>query len=290
MKILSRLCTGVAIVTLMVVGAGCGDNDQTIFLGDQTPTPRVTPARTATPAGATATAAITATPGDANPTPTATPGGVASDAATITRTTLPFLTIGVGFITGVSSASAPLSATRTLADAQQIDDCPDGGTREEENDGTFISITLDACRVSNPDLGSFEAEGTIDVDLLEGTIDFDVTITDLGTGDSADFVGTLQGTPNLLTGGFVLNGGPIDVFTDAGDFVLNFSALTIDGNGNLVSGAASAEDIDDVYDVQVVQMTVNAGGNTADVLVTFDDQTTATFLLDLKTGALTPTS
>ena len=78
--------------------------------------------------------------------------------------------------------------------------------------------------------------------------------------------------------------------TDDGDFTVTMNAITIDANHHLVSGSATITDDDDVFDIASLAMTVNSGGATANVVATFDDNTTANYVLNLSTGQLTPTS
>jgi hypothetical protein len=285
----SRKLRSIAIVGALAVAAGCGGKDFEIILDE--PTETATPAgpvRTPTPTAVQPTPTETPAAGEPTPTPTETPGdGVDAEVESVVQSVVPFLTIGVGLTTGVGATGQAVAALRRDAERQDVDDCPNGGTRTEESTGLAIEITLDQCRIFDPQLGNFEFDGTIDVDLLAMTVTFDVSVTDLDSGVEVVFDGQISGTPSP-GGGFVLNGGPITVETDQGNFTLTLNNLTIDGDGNLVSGGGSVEDTDDNFDLASVELTVRPGGQTADVLATFDDTSTATFLLDLRTGALTP--
>jgi hypothetical protein len=297
-----------ALVTLSFA-AGCGDaNDTNITLGDE-PTPTAaTPARTATPGTAT-TAARTATPVDGvtetpspaatpttsgtEPTATATPGGAVDPDAqlVLAQDFLPFLLLAPSAMTG-GSVSALSTSSLTAAEADTVDDCPDGGTRTDDEGIPERNITLDACDVTVPQLGSFEIDGdiTITFGLTTATIDFDFTITDLATDHTVEFFDPLTAT--LQGGGFVLN-GPMEVDTDEGTFTLNLDNVTIDSNHNLVSGSGTAtgfQDFPENFGVSMVAMTIADGGQTANFTVTFTDASVHTYALDLQTGELTQTS
>ena len=147
---------------------------------------------------------------------------------------------------------------------------------------------LAACAVSDPKLGSFQFDGTITLNFTAGTIGFNFTAKDLTSNRTVDFSGTLTGAVQQ-SGGFVLN-GPVTVMTPQGNFTLTLNAITIDANHHLVSGSATATDDDDNFDIASLSMTVNSGGATANVVATFDDNSTANYVLDLQTGTLTPAS
>lgn len=298
-----------ALVALTLV-AGCGDsNDTNIIIGDEpTPTGGVltaTPARTPTPGATTTTGAATpttsgatpsATASGGSPAPTATPGGaVDADVQTVTADILPFLAstalLTGGSVSTVAAANAPLAVasgmTRKSVEAVKNDPCPDGGTRVDDEGVPVRTITLDACDVSAPSIGPFEFDGTVVITLTSlsgGTIDFDITATDLDTDDSVDFVGTL--TLTVSSGNFVLN-GPLVISTDAGDFTLNANQITIDSNRKLVSGSGSITDDDDSFDIDTIAMVIAQGGATANFTVTFDDSSVHTYTVNLQTGQIT---
>ena len=136
------------------------------------------------------------------------------------------------------------------------------------------------------ELGSFQFDGTIEVDLLGATVDFDVTSEDLGTGDLVDFVGSADGTPRS-GGGLVLD-GPITISTPQGDFDFDLDALTIDGDGNVISGGGVADDTADAFDLESIEVVIRTGGLLADLIANFDDGSSQSYVLDLKTGVLTP--
>ncbi|MBI3770703.1 MAG: hypothetical protein HY271_19720 [Deltaproteobacteria bacterium] len=207
----------VALVALSFV-AGCGDSTNTdITLGDE-PTPTPATARTATPVvGRTATPVATATPGTvatattgSNPTPTATPGSsVDADVQAVVSDLLPFLTTGPTLLSGgsASALTAGSAAIITSVEALKNDPCPDGGSRVDDEGLPVRTITLTTCRVSDPQLGSFEFDGTITITIsLQGcSIDFDFTSKDLLNNDhTVHFSGSLTGPPQLS--GFVLDG------------------------------------------------------------------------------------
>src|SRR5437762_3059272 len=88
----------------------------------------------------------------------------------------------------------PTAGGPTPAEAEQVGNCPGGGTRTDDEGLLIRTITLDACDVSDPQLGSFEFDGTITINFTAGTIDFDITASDLTHDRDVDFVGTLNGT------------------------------------------------------------------------------------------------
>ena len=315
-----RLATA-ALLVAAAFGAGCGDGTDVEIDIRPTFTPgsflTATPAKTATPGAATrtatpaatatsgATATATATPTAPTPTPTgatptgpsptATPGGVSQSVQTTVDDLLPFFTVA-GLTTGVSTASGQLAVqapfqgigTATQA-AVKVDDCPNGGTRTQDDQLTTVTVTLAACKFSNPDLGDFQFDGTITASLLAASAAFNVTVKDLNSNRMTTFVGSVTGTP-ANGGGFVVNGGPIVLTTPQGKFTLTLDNLTVDGNGNVVSGSGSLSDDDDVFDLQKIALTIRTGGVLADMVATFDDSATASFVVNLKTGSITPAS
>ena len=74
------------------------------------------------------------------------------------------------------------------------------------------------------------------------------------------------------------------------DFTLTMNTSTVDANHHLVSGSATATDDDGNFDIASLAMTINSGGATANVVATFDDNSTANDVLNLSTGQLTPAS
>ncbi len=274
-----------AILVAAAFGAGCGDGKDVAIDLSSTPTPGAI--RTATPAGSTpvrtATPVATATPAGTTtggaPTATPTPGAVDSSVETTVGDFLPFFTIA-GLTRGVGSAAAA---------ATNVDNCPDGGTRTEDDQLTGVTVTLAACKFSDPDLGSFQFDGTITASLLSQTAAFNVTTLDLNHNHTVTFVGSVTGTPTG-SGGFVVNGGPIVLTTPEGKFTIHLQNLTVDGTGNVVSGGGNITDDDDNFDLQSIQITIQSGGATADLLATFDDSTTKAYVLDLKKGSITPAS
>lgn len=295
-----------AVLVAASFGAGCGGEDVDIDVVD-TPTPGAV--RTATPAGATpvrtptpartATTVATTTAGGptstaVGPTATPTPGAtVDADVESAVGDLLPFFTVA-GLTTGVSSSSASaVSVGRGIGVATQaavsVDNCPDGGTRTQDDQLTTVTVTLAACKFVDPDLGSFQFDGTINAALLAGTAAFDVTTLDVINSRTVTFAGSVTGTP-ASGGGFVVNGGPITLTTPQGDFTLTLANLTVDGNGNVVSGGGTLNDDDDLFDLLKIVVTIRNGGLLADLVATFDDNSTASYVLDLKKGSIAPTS
>jgi hypothetical protein len=307
-----------ALVAATLGMAGCEGEDVEVDVG---PTPTPAPNRTSTPAGSTpvrtATPIVSATPAAtatvAGPTstaggPTATPGGPTATAggptasptpgtvnAEVTTTVgdlLPFFRVA-GLTTGVGSASAQHAArtsrpgigTATEA-AVSVDNCPDGGTRTQDDQLTSITVTLAACKFVDAELGSFQFDGTITANLLAGTAAFNVTTLDTINSRTVTFVGSVTGAP-AGGGGFVVN-GPVVLTTPQGTFTLTLDDLTVDGDGNVVSGGGTITDDDDNFDLASIQVTIRTGGLLADLLATFDDNSTAAFVVDLQNGEITP--
>lgn len=299
-----RIPGNVHVVTVVMIavlfGAGCGEDKDIVLETDATPTATPggartpTPTRTATPAaGATATPTVTATGGGATPTATPTPAAVDAGLAQVVGDMLPFLTVGTGLAVGAPSGSSVVAAVASVKAiaADKVDDCPQGGTRTEVDDeiaGIPLSrdVTLDACKVSNV-LGDFQFDGDIFIDFVGATIDFDFSTTDLNSQRVVDFFGSLDGAPQ--SGGFVLN-GEVLISTPQGDFTLQLNAITVNSDRKLVSGSGTATDDDDNFDLASVELTVQTGGQKADGLATFDDNSTVEFVLDLVTGDITPTT
>ena len=90
--------------------------------------------------------------------------------------------------------------------------------------------------------------------------------------------------------GFVIDGGPITITTPEGDLTMTLDGLTVDGDGNVTAGSGTITDDDDLFALQQIVFTIRTGGLLADLDATFDDTTTASFVVDLKTGAITPAS
>jgi hypothetical protein len=211
------------------------------------------------------------------------PGGTGDDdVEELTDRVVPFLKLGLDSIPNVSPAAAPA----------EVEDCEDGGTRDTTEDGNNIRVEFTACKVSEEGLGSFQLDGFIDLEigLPDSTVEFELNVTDLGSGRLIDFDGTLTGTVRF-TGGFVLDGGPISVRDSEGGpvvFTLTFDDLTVDGDGNIESGSVEAEDTSDSFDLKTAEIAVEDGNDTAASLrVVRDDDSEDFFLVNLETGDVT---
>jgi len=216
------------------------------------------------------------------------PGGGdgTADVAQVTDVLVPFLTFGLREVPSVSSASA--GAVQPAA----TEDCEDGGTRTTDRSGTTVTVTFANCKVSESGIGAFQLNGTIRAELAIPTssVDFDLKVTDLGSSKLYDFHGDLQGQPRL-SGGFVLDGGPVSVLNGAEGpkiFEITFHDLTVDGNGHIESGSVEAEDTSDSFELKTVEVEVEDGSSTATVHVVRDDDTEQDYTLNLETGDLTP--
>lgn len=306
---------GLVAAALAVALGGCGDtNDTNVFIG-ATPTPgsdgrTATPIRsspptpiatgdapTATPTAVVATATVgptasgagvtptpTATPArTATPAPTATPqGAVDADVQRIAADVVPFLA-HTDLLTGGSVQA------RTVGEAAQSDDCPDGGSRLDDEGFPARTLTFAACAVSDQ-LGSFAVDGQVVITLGGfdgGSIAFDCTLTDRATDHAVHFRGTL--TLTVDNDGFILD-GPLAVTTPEGNFTLNADQVTITASRKIVSGAGSVTDDDDAFGLSTVAFVVTRRGAASDLTVTFDDGAVHEYRLDLATGELTQTS
>ena len=292
---------------LCVAGAGCGDNENVnIDLdndNDNGSTRTSTPVRTPTPGAATRTATAAATTTSVSPTPSTSaststspstspsPGGNAAQVEDASNALLPFLTI-IGFSTSASPNSSALTASNGIPDgASGTDPCPDGGTRTEVDAPSdalplTITITLAACRINNQ-LGNFQFDGTIVASVAQGSANFNVTVQDLTNSTTTTYSGTIDGTP-VAGGGFVVD-GTINIATSEGDLTLEVNNVTVDSDGNVVSGSGTLTDTDDIFaDLDQIEVTIRTGTNLADVTATFDDNSTEDFVLNLDTGVLTP--
>ncbi len=313
----ARLVTAGWVAVL--VGCGSDENDTNVFVG-VTPTPKAgertaTPVASATPddtptgdvatstptvaatassaamPSVTATPGATATPGPGTPTtsaaatpvPTATAGGpIDADVRRIADDILPFL-VNTTLLTGGSIRA------RTVVPALRTDPCPDGGTRDDDEEAPARTLTFHACRVVDA-LGSFEFDGQVVITIggfEGGGIAFDFTVTDLATSHAVAFLGTL--TLEIDDDGFLLN-GPLAVTTPEGNFTLVANDVTINASRKIIAGAGSVTDDADNFGLQTVAFAVTRRGAASNLTVTFDDATVRTYTLDLATGELPQTS
>lgn len=196
---------------------------------------------------------------------------------------VPFFAFGFEFVGDVG-----LSAAGAVAPAGvETSDCPDGGvrTRRELSGGGIIVIGFDACRYSNPALGRFEFEQSLAINFFRAEVALDVLVTDLDSGRAVTFEGSFTFTPRG-GGGFIANGQDIVITTPQGDFTMDLNALTVDGDGHVLSGGGSIEDTDDNFALASITFQVTAPG-TGQLTATFDDGSTKSFTLNLITGQLT---
>ena len=213
-------------------------------------------------------------------------GGAGADVSAVVDVTVPFLTLGLSALGEVSIGSA------SVADTQ---DCEDGGSRSTTSGGGSASVTFNACRVSQPGLGHFQFDGHVNVSfgIPTGTVQFELQVTDLDHDQVNDFDGTIQGQVRIPQGGFVVDGGPIEVHQSEGGpvlFTLTFNELTIDSDAHFVSGSAEAEDVNNHFaDLKSAEFEVE-NSTTATLHVVRDDQSTEDFTVNLQTGDVTPVS
>jgi hypothetical protein len=213
------------------------------------------------------------------------PGGTTGDVQEVVAdTVLPFLTFGLTQVPNVSLGAA------SVQPAGGTEDCEDGGSRTTSQAGQTITVTFDACKVSEPDIGRFQLDGFVRVSLSfpTSTVTFELNVADLDSGRLVDFDGSVSGTPRIQ-GGFVIDGGPISIAESEGGpaiLRLDFHDLTVDGDGHLVSGSVEAEDTGDNFDLKSAELEVE-DSETATVHVVRDDDSEQDFVLNLRTGELT---
>jgi hypothetical protein len=213
-------------------------------------------------------------------------GGSNADVQAVTDTLLPFLTFGLAEVPNVS-----LGAAAVPAGGGGTEDCEDGGTRTTNQAGQTITVTFDACKVSDDDIGRFQLDGFVRVNLSfpTSTVTFELNVTDLDSSKLVDFDGSVSGTPRVA-GGFVIDGGPISIAESEGApsiLRLTFNDLTVDGDGHLVSGSVEAEDTGNNFDLKTAELEVEDSSTTATVHVVRDDDSEQDFELNLRTGELT---
>ncbi len=214
-------------------------------------------------------------------------GGGNGDVQEVTDIVVPFLVLGLSELRNVSPTSADVRPAAT-------EDCEDGGSRTTEQSGATASVTFNACKVSEPGLGGYQLDGEIQAQLgiPTSTIFFEFQVTNLTTSEQVDFDGSLQGTARLQ-GGFVVDGGPLIVRgPNEGPeiFRVTFNELTVDGDGNLLSGSVEAEDTSNSFDLKTAELEVEDGSSTATLHVVRDDDTEQDFTVNLETGDVTPVS
>ncbi len=213
-------------------------------------------------------------------------GGASGDVQEVSDSFVPFLALGLKEIPSVSIGSA--SVVRPAA----TEDCEDGGSRTTNQSGADITVTFAACKVSDDDLGRFQLDGVIEVDIgfPTSTVSFELNITDLDSSKLVDFDGTVSGTPRLQ-GGFVIDGGPIAVSNSEGGPVvlrLTFNDLTVADDGHLVSGSVEAEDVGNNFDLKSAELEVEDSSTTASLHVVKDDDSEQDYEVNLNTGEVTP--
>ncbi len=136
------------------------------------------------------------------------PGGSdgTADVAKVTDVMVPFLAFALREVPSVNLAAADAHP------AGGTEDCENEGSRTTSQSGVTITVTFDACQVSEAGLGSFQLDGVIQAKLgfPVSTVGFDLEVTDLGNNRLFDFHGDIKGEPRL-GGGFVVDGGPVSV-------------------------------------------------------------------------------
>jgi len=205
------------------------------------------------------------------------PGATGGTVDSVSEDILPFFRILVPEFPGIAPAAAGMSV--------ETEDCPEGGTRTKRDLIVQLQVQYDACRISDPILGSFEFDGNVALNLALPQVSVNVDVTDLGTGRLVHFEGPID--PDFQGDNIVFTGGPVVISTPQGDFDMFFEDLTFNQDGEPISGSGTIEDNDDNFALDVIEFIANGGG-TATLIATFDDLTEQTFTLNLLTGALTP--
>lgn len=159
-----------------------------------------------------------------------------------------------------------------------------------DNQDGFFEIDPETGEISfvNCQLGVFVYDGTLSSDETGNTLFFDLSFTDLTTGEFFSFFGDLS-FRSTQTGGIIA--GSLDVsFEDLGEISVVFEEVETDIDDNFVGGSllfnATDSDIEGVVGIRV--------GFTTDVVVPvsviFADESVITFDFDTISGELTPVS
>jgi hypothetical protein len=204
---------------------------------------------------------------------------VDEDVQAVVDSLVPFLMIGLSDL-----AKATSSAQNTAVLAAKTGACPFGGAINSDKTELDSRLTLNACIEGRSEIGNFQLDGTIDIVFVSGTATFDLSFEELSSGRIVRFSGAIPGRLRS-GGGLIVNGGPLLVTTQEGNFDLMFDALELDAAGNIVSGSCRADDDDDsaLTSVSIVVTSTIA----ANVHAVFDDDRTANAVLNLETGDLT---
>lgn len=196
---------------------------------------------------------------------------------------VPFLAFGFEFVGDVGLSASGAAAPAGVDES----DCPDGGVRTKRilSGGGILVIGFDECRYSNPGLGRFEFGQSLGVNFFRSEVSLSVLVTDLDSGRAVTFEGSFTFAPRD-GGGFVANGQDILITTPQGNFTLDLNALTVDGDGHVLSGGGSIEDTDGNFALASIAFQVTGPG-TGQLTASFDDGSTKSFTLNLITGQLT---
>jgi hypothetical protein len=208
-------------------------------------------------------------------------GGGQAAVEMATDDVVPFFGLVVPQFPGIEAAAAGIGV--------EVDDCPEGGTRTKNDQGTLIIVTFDECKIDNPILGLFQIDGSVALGVIAAEVVItDLEITDLDSGRVVVFDGVIDAAPGA-NDTVIFDGGPVTITTPQGDFEMNFDELILDDEGQAIGGGMTIEDLDDNFEVEMLEFTITST-NVATVVATFDDQTEETYTLNLDTGALTPVS
>lgn len=138
----------------------------------------------------------------------------------------------------------------------------------------------------NCDLGGFKYDGFFAGD--GGSLDFDISFTDLSTGDAQGLSGSLS---QRASGEQFIVAGFFDLTSDLGSFSVDFDELLVDPNSFNFVGGALEFSVDDGQLSEVDSIRLNFDtSNIAVVEVNLVDGSVVPFNYDLVSGDLTPIS
>ncbi len=201
------------------------------------------------------------------------PGGRDAQLASLLGSTLP----AFGGLTKFSAGSASASA-RAAQVFQQACDNQDGSFTFDDQTGEFT--------FTNCNLEGFRYDGFLTIS--GDTLDFDLTFTDLSTGEFEALSGSLSAraaAQNVVFAGF------FNLDSSLGTFSVGFDDLVVDPNSTGIGfvGGALEFSVDQAQlpDVDTIRLNFDTS-NIALVEVNLTDGSVVPFNYDLVSGALTP--
>lgn len=190
--------------------------------------------------------------------------------ATLLRNTLPVF----GSLTKLGGAAR----ARAASTIEQPCDNVDGSFTIDDQTGELNFF--------NCDLGGFKYDGFFAGD--GESLDFDISFTDLSTGDFEALSGSLS---QSASGEQFIVSGFFDLSSNLGSFSVDFDELVVDPNNVNFVGGALEFSVDDgsLSEIDSIRLNFNTG-NVAFVEVNLVDGDVVPFNFDLVSGELTPIS